>query len=77
MTIELFMDDDSIVLKKYVSAEEEKEAKIRNAAIDEFAERLREIQQIATKCTCSQSDGYSQVMRICDEIAEELKGAMQ
>ena len=49
------------------------EAEIRAKAISEFAEYLKEIESISTKCTCSQSDGYSQIMRICDAIAEQLK----
>lgn len=34
---------------------------------------IKEIEQIAAKCTESQSDGYSQIMRICDAIREEQK----
>ena len=34
---------------------------------------IREIEQIASKCTESQSDGYSQIMRICDAMREEQK----
>ena len=32
---------------------------------------IKEIKQIAAKCTTSQSDGYSQIMRICDAITSE------
>ena len=49
------------------------EAEIRAKAIDEFLEYLKEIESISAKCTCSQSDGYSQIMRICESIAEQLK----
>ncbi len=34
-------------------------------------EYIREIEQIAAKCTGSQSDGYSQIMRICDAMREQ------
>lgn len=33
-------------------------------------EYIKEIEQIAVKCTESQSDGYSQIMRICDIIKD-------
>lgn len=34
-------------------------------------EYIKEIERIAVKCTESQSDGYSQIMRICDAIFDE------
>lgn len=34
---------------------------------------IKEIEQIAAKCTESQSDGYSHIMRICDAIREQQK----
>lgn len=34
-------------------------------------EYIKEIEQIAAKCTESQSDGYSQIMRICDAMREQ------
>lgn len=35
---------------------------------------IKEIEEIAEKCTTSQSDGYSQIMRICEaKMAEELE----
>ena len=34
---------------------------------------IKEIEQIAARCTESQSDGYSQIMRICDAIKEQQK----
>lgn len=34
-------------------------------------EYIKKIEQIAAKCTESQSDGYSQIMRICDSMREE------
>ena len=37
---------------------------------------IREIEQIASKCTESQSDGYSQIMRICDAMREEQKDCL-
>ena len=39
--------------------------------VDEMEEYIREIEQIAAKCTGSQSDGYSQIMRICDAMREQ------
>ena len=32
---------------------------------------IKEIEEIAAKCTGGQSDGYSQILRICDAIKEE------
>lgn len=34
-------------------------------------EYIREIERIAARCTESQSDGYSHIMRICDAMREE------
>lgn len=34
---------------------------------------IKEIEQIAARCTESQSDGYSQIMRICDAIRKEQR----
>lgn len=36
-------------------------------------EYIREIEQIAARCTESQSDGYSQIMRICDAMRDKQK----
>lgn len=36
-------------------------------------EYIKEIERIAAKCTESQSDGYSQIMRICGAMREELR----
>ncbi len=36
-------------------------------------EYIKEIEQIAARCTENQSDGYSQIMRICDAMMEEQK----
>lgn len=36
-------------------------------------EYIKEIEQIAAKYTESQSDGYSQIMRICDAMREQQK----
>lgn len=36
-------------------------------------EYIKEIERIAAKCTASQSDGYSQIMRICDAMREQQK----
>lgn len=41
--------------------------------IDKMDEYIKEIERIATKCTASQSDGYSQIMRICDAMREQQK----
>lgn len=36
-------------------------------------EYIKEIERIAARCTESQSDGYSQIMRICDAMREQQK----
>lgn len=36
-------------------------------------EYIREIEQIAARYTKSQSDGYSQIIRICDVMREQQK----
>jgi hypothetical protein len=36
-------------------------------------EYIREIEKIAAKYTESQSDGYAQIMRICDAMREQQK----
>ncbi len=36
-------------------------------------EYIKEIEKIATRYTVSQSDGYSQIMRICDAMRKEQK----
>lgn len=41
--------------------------------IDKMDEYIEEIERIAAKCTASQSDGYSQIMRICDAMREQQK----
>ncbi len=41
--------------------------------IDKMQEYIREIEKIAAKYTESQSDGYSQIMRICDAMREQQK----
>lgn len=35
-------------------------------------EYIKRIEQIAARCTESQSDGYSQIMRICDAMREDI-----
>ena len=42
----------------------------KRGTMDEY---IREIEQIAIKCTESQSNGYSQIMRICDAMREQQK----
>ena len=39
-------------------------------------EYIKEMEQIAAKCTESQSDGYSQIMRICDAMREQQKSCL-
>lgn len=34
-------------------------------------EYIKEIEEIASKCSCSQSDGYAQIMRICEVMKDE------
>lgn len=40
-------------------------------------EYIKIIEQIAAKCTESQSDGYSQIMRICDAMREQQKSCYE
>lgn len=40
-------------------------------------EYIKEIEQIAAKCTESQSDGYSQIMRICDAMRKQQKYCLE
>lgn len=40
---------------------------------DKMEEYIREIEQIAAECTENQSDGYSQIMRICDAMREQQR----
>lgn len=40
-------------------------------------ECIREIEQIAARYTESQSDGYSQIMRICDVMREQQKQCLE
>lgn len=39
-------------------------------------EYIKVIEQIAAKCTESQSDGYSQIMRICDAMREQQESCL-
>ena len=39
----------------------------------DMEEYIKEIEEIAIRCTVSQSDGYSQIMRICDAMREEQR----
>ena len=36
-------------------------------------EYIKGIEEIAARCTMSQSDGYSQIMRICEAMKEEQR----
>lgn len=38
-----------------------------------MSEYINVIEEIASKCTCSQSDGYAQIMRICEAMKEEQR----
>lgn len=40
-------------------------------------EYIREIEKIAEKCTESQTDGYSQIMRICDAMREQQRYCLE
>lgn len=40
-------------------------------------EYIKRIEQIAARCTESQSDGYSQIMRICDAMREEQRYCLE
>ena len=39
-------------------------------------EYISEIEKIASTCTCSQSDGYAQIMIICEAMKEEQKDCL-
>ena len=42
-------------------------------AEENMNEYIKEIEEIAEKCTISQSDGYSHIMRICEAMKEEQR----
>ena len=44
-----------------------------DADVHVWSEYIKEIEEIASKNTCSQSDGYSQIMRICEAMKEEQR----
>lgn len=46
---------------------------IKDLAEENMNEYIKEIEEIAEKCTISQSDGYSQIMRICEAMKEEQR----
>lgn len=58
------------MLRKYESEEKRKEKEIRNKAIDEFAERLKEKWIEADDLSIS-----SEFFDFVDEIAEKMRGA--
>lgn len=58
------------MLRKYESEEKQKEKEIRNKAIDEFAERLKEKWIEADDLSIS-----SEFFDFVDEIAEKMRGA--
>lgn len=45
----------------------------RKGKENNMEEYIKEIERIAARCTESQSDGYSQIMRICDAMREEQR----
>lgn len=42
----------------------------------DMEEYIKEIEEIAIRCTVSQSDGYSQIMRICDAMREKQRNCL-
>ena len=45
---------------------------LNNDLVEEnMNEYIKEIEEIAARCTMSQSDGYSQIMRICEAMKEK------
>ena len=38
---------------------------------EDMNEYIKGIEEIAARCTMSQSDGYSQIMRICEAMKEK------
>ena len=46
--------------------------KLNNDLVEEdMNEYIKGIEEIAARCTMSQSDGYSQIMRICEAMKEK------
>ena len=60
-SMEIFIDGNDIVLRKYESAEKRKEKEIRNKAIDEFVEKIT--------LPLTEDDIH--------RIAEEMKGGVE
>lgn len=61
--MEILLDGNDIVLRKYESEEKRKEKEIRNKAIDEFVERIEQY--------CSMSEMNRKMIQ---QIAEEMRG---
>ena len=61
--MEIFMDGNDIVLKRYETAEMRKEKEIRTKVVDEFVERLRPL-----------LNTYCDQIRL-DEVAKAMRGA--
>lgn len=68
--MEIFLDGNDIVLRKYESEEKRKEKEIRVKAIDEFVERMKEKWIESDDLSIS-----SEFFDFVDEIAEEMRGA--
>ena len=64
--MEIFIDGDSIVLRKYEDEESRKKQEIREKAIDEFINKLLNWK--------SKDEEYKSLSDVCYEIAEEMKG---
>lgn len=65
--MEIFLDGNDIVLRKYESEEKRKEKEIRNKAIDEFIKDL--------ECDFGTDDEAVISMYDLRKLAEEMRGA--
>lgn len=75
--MEFFMDGNNIVLQKYESEEKRQNKEIRAKAIDEFAERLKDlIAKNVEDAECSDDLCCEIFQSEIDEIAEEMRGAV-
>ena len=60
--------EDADTNTEITDAEDAEDTDTNTEITEEVIEYINAIEKIATKCTESQSDGYSQIMRICEAI---------
>ena len=61
-------EEDADTNTEITDAEDAEDTDTNTEITEEVIEYINAIEKIATKCTESQSDGYSQIMRICEAI---------